>query len=291
MKKRNKQEWDKPPKLRRKYKLVLRDADSYEEKISFFVTRLGVIVAVGFTIVALVALTIYLVAFTSLREYIPGYADLSLPHQVYELQQRADSLDDVVRKKGVFIENLRRIMLDDDIDQDQAPQYESYVFYDTIKLRHSAADSMLRAEYEQQTQFNLYPSALFTYTPANIGSIYFYTPVNGIITRGFDPGDAHFGVDIVANRYEPIKSVLDGTVIFSDWTLETGYVICIQHQHQLISVYKHNSSLLKSQGEFVKAGETISFVGESGDISTGPHLHFELWYDGNPVDPKEFISF
>jgi murein DD-endopeptidase MepM/ murein hydrolase activator NlpD len=291
MKNRKSQDSETVPKLRRKYKLVLRDAYSYEEKISFFVSRLGVIVIAGTLVVALVVLTIYLVAFTSLREYIPGYTDIALPQKVFDLQQQADSLNDVLQMQEQYLENIRKILLDDEIHDEVTPQYEPFTHYDTIALRHSVADSLLRLEYERKTQFSLYPSSLFTYSPANIGNIYFYTPLNGIITRSYDPEASHFGVDVAANRYEAIKAILDGTVIFSDWTLETGYIICLQHQNQLISVYKHNSSLLRQQGELVKAGETISFAGGSGELSTGPHLHFELWYDGNPVDPEEFISF
>jgi murein DD-endopeptidase MepM/ murein hydrolase activator NlpD len=291
MKKRKSQDRESLPKLRRKYKLVLRDAYSYEEKISFFVSRLGVIVITGTLVVVLVVLTIYLVAFTSLREYIPGYTDIALPQKVFDLQQQADSLNDITQMQEQYLENIRKILLDDEIPDEVTLRYEPYTHYDTIELRRSAADSLLRLDYERTTQFNLYPSSLFTYSPANIGNIYFYTPLNGIITRGYDPGASHFGVDIAANRNEAIKAILDGTVIFSDWTLETGYIVCLQHQNQLISVYKHNSSLLRQQGELVKAGETISFVGGSGELSTGPHLHFELWYDGNPVDPEEFISF
>ena len=291
MKKSKKRDWGHSPKLLRKYKLVLMDSQTYEEKISFVITRLGVLVGVGATIVLLIVLTIYLVAFTSLREYIPGYTNLSLPQQVYSLQQKVDSLETESKNRGLYIENLKRILMDDDLFEEPVPTYTSTPYYDTITLRHSAADSMLREEYESQTQFTLYPSNMFTYPTVNIGNIYFFSPINGIITRQYNPTQSHFGVDIVANPNEAIKSILDGTVIFSDWTLETGYIICIQHQHQLVSVYKHNSSLLKQQGAVVKAGETISFIGQSGELQTGPHLHFELWYDGKPVDPEEFISF
>lgn len=291
MKKSKKRDWGHSPKLLRKYKLVLMDSQTYEEKISFLITRLGVLVGVGATIVLLVVLTIYLVAFTSLREYIPGYTNLTLPKQIYELQLKVDSLEIESRNRGLYIENLKRILSDDDLFEEPVPTYSSKPYYDTITLRHSAADSLLREEYESQTQFTLYPSNMFTYPTVNIGNIYFFSPVNGIITRKYNPIQSHFGVDIVANPNEAIKSILDGTVIFSDWTLETGYIICIQHQHQLVSVYKHNSNLLKQQGSMVKAGETIAIIGQSGELQTGPHLHFELWYDGKPVDPEEFISF
>ncbi len=292
MKKRTKfNDLTRSPKLTRKYKLIVRDANSYEEKFSLHLTRLGVIVTSGTVIILLVVATIYLVAFTSLREYIPGYTDLTLPERIYELRTHADSLDEVLRMQNAYLQNIRRILRDEDLEDENYPRYEPYIFSDTLRLRQSEADSLLRMEYESETQFNLYPSSLFTYSPSNIGNINFFTPITGIISRPYDPAKSHFGVDIVANHYEPVKAILDGTVIFSDWTLETGYIICVQHQHHLISVYKHNSNLLKKQGELVKAGETISFVGESGELSTGPHLHFELWHNGNTVNPEEFISF
>lgn len=291
MKRRKKQTLGYSPKLLRKYRLVLMDVQTYEEKISLVITRLGVFVVVGLTIVSLIVLTIYLVAFTSLREYIPGYTDLSLPKQIYNLQRKANSLEVELKHRQTYMDNLKRILSDDDMYEQPTMSYTSTPYYDTITLRHSAADSALREEYESQTEFTLYPTNIFTYPTLSIGNIYFFSPVNGIITRKYNPIQSHFGVDIVAAPNVPIKSVLDGTVIFSDWTLETGYIICIQHDHQLVSVYKHNSSLLKQQGSKVKAGKSISFIGQSGELQTGIHLHFELWYDGKPVDPEEFITF
>jgi murein DD-endopeptidase MepM/ murein hydrolase activator NlpD len=124
-----------------------------------------------------------------------------------------------------------------------------------------------------------------------IGSVLFFVPLKGVITNEFNISQGHFGVDIVSRQNEAIKAVLDGTVILSNWTIETGFTIAIQHQENIISVYKHNSALLKKVGEFVKAGDPIAIVGQTGELTSGPHLHFELWYDGNPVNPKEYITF
>lgn len=279
-------------KLKRKYKLVLMDADSYEEKVSFRLTRLNVIVVVGGLAILLIIGTIYLIAFTSLREYIPGYTDVSLSRQAYQLQRRADSLETEFRRNQLFIQNLKNVIEGKNLNNEVPPlQDNGTQSYDTISLQHSRADSMLRAEYENQNKYSIYQNRSINYASTNLGNINMFPPLQGIITRHFDPAQDHFGIDIVANRNEAIKSALDGTVIFSDWTLETGYVIGLQHANNLISVYKHNSSLLKQQGNFVKAGETISIVGESGELSTGPHLHFELWHNGKPVDPEEFITF
>jgi murein DD-endopeptidase MepM/ murein hydrolase activator NlpD len=121
--------------------------------------------------------------------------------------------------------------------------------------------------------------------------MFFYTPLEGIITANYNPVDNHYGVDIVAERNEAIKSTMDGTVIFSGWTVETGYVIAVQHQKNIISIYKHNSVLLKRIGDWVRAGEPIAIVGESGELSSGPHLHFELWHNGMPVNPTDYVAF
>jgi len=149
----------------------------------------------------------------------------------------------------------------------------------------------LRVSFENQTKFNLFPRNEIMAGNVQIYSQNFFKPLNGIITAKFAPLEKHYGIDIVAPHNDAVKSVLDGTVIMAAWTLETGYVIVIQHAGNLISVYKHNAVLLKQEGDFVKAGEPIAIAGNSGEISTGPHLHFELWYNGNPVNPTNYINF
>ena len=278
-------------KLKRRYKLVLMDESSFEEKIRFRVTRLGVIVLVSSLIIILIMLTAYIIAFTSLREYIPGYTDTSLPKKIYGLQQKTDSLEREFKRKDLYIFNLKRIIEGKDVLEEIPPPLHAGNKYDTISNLRSKEDSVLRAEFEAQSRYNLHQTRGYSPDPVKFNNLNFFPPMRGIITRGFDAGNNHFGIDIVANQNEAIKSTLDGTVIFADWTLETGYIIGIQHQNNIISVYKHNSAILKHQGTFVKAGETISIVGESGELSTGPHLHFELWYNGNPIDPEEYIAF
>ena len=283
----------KDNKLRRKYKLVLMDAQSYEEKFSFRLTRLNVIGFVGTLAVVLIVGTIYLIAFTSLREYIPGYTDIALSRNVYALQQRADSLEKEFQRNQLYLANLKRIFEGGDMQEmNVEPVADARIYnIDTIELTHSKEDSLLRAEYDDHNRYSLYQNRTYNYVSSSLGNVNIFPPLQGIITRHFDPEQGHFGIDIVANQNEAIKAALDGTVIFSDWTLETGHTIGLQHSNNLITVYKHNSSLLKQQGTDVRAGETISIMGESGELTTGPHLHFELWHNGNPIDPEEFISF
>jgi murein DD-endopeptidase MepM/ murein hydrolase activator NlpD len=291
--KKNRKQIRQTGRLRQKYKLVLMDADSFEEKFSFRLTRLGVFTVAGALVIALVFITIYLVAFTSLREYIPGYADANMPKRVYELRQRADSLETIFRQQNLYITNLKEVLQGKVISGTNPPDEKDYANYDTITLAISTEDSLLRAEYEMQSRYSLNQnqSRTYSYAPADLGNMNFFPPIKGIVTRSYDSKLDHYGVDIVAKSNSAIKAVLDGTVIFSDWTLETGYIIGLQHKNNLISVYKHNSSLLKKEGAYVKAGETISIVGASGELSTGPHLHFELWHNGTPVNPEEFIAF
>jgi murein DD-endopeptidase MepM/ murein hydrolase activator NlpD len=278
-------------KLKRKYRLVLMDAATFEEKVSFRVTRLGVFLSAATTIILLISLTVYLLAFTGLREYIPGYTDVTLPKKIYDLQQTTDSLERVFRQKDLYISNIKRIIQGDSVAEIAQPMEDAFINYDTITLSLSREDSLLRAEYEEQTKYNLFQNRMYNYTQSDLGFINFFPPLKGLVSRSFNPQMDHYGVDLVAGTDQAIKATLDGTVIFSGWTIETGYVIGLQHRGNLISIYKHNSSLLKNQGAFVNAGETISILGESGELSTGPHLHFELWFNGRPIDPEEFITF
>jgi murein DD-endopeptidase MepM/ murein hydrolase activator NlpD len=284
-------------KLRDKYRLVIFHDETFEEKISFKLNRISVFVSLVSLSVVLIVATIYIIAFTPLREYIPGYTDVGLTRQVYELEMTTDSLERVFRQKEVFLANLKRVIDGYDELQDSievfSGQSNAKVFSpDTISLIKSEEDSLLRLEFES-ARYNLYyeQGQGLHMRKRNMEVTRFFVPLNGTITSGFDLSTGHFGVDIVAKSDEAIKATLDGTVIFSDWTLDKGYVIGIQHSDNIMSIYKHNAALLKKEGEQVKAGEPIAFIGSTGELSTGPHLHFELWQNGTPVNPQDFISF
>jgi murein DD-endopeptidase MepM/ murein hydrolase activator NlpD len=283
-------------KLRDKYRLVIMNDQTFEEKISIRLSRLNVFVLVGGLSIFLVFLTTYIIAFTPLREFIPGYMDVGLSERIYELQQRADSLEQVFGEKDLYIYNLRQIMEGKEI-VDRIPEIpDTSSDVKDIPLSRSSEDSMLRREVEmQRDQYSGRAlgdaQGLHSVKEHEVSSFLFYTPIKGIIVNFFDPLSNHYGIDIVTQRNEPVKAVYDGHVVFSDWTLETGYVIGIAHSGDLISVYKHNSSLLRRQGQFVRAGDPIAIVGNSGELTSGPHLHFELWHNGQPVNPQDYISF
>ena len=280
-------------KLRNKYRLVIKDEGTFEEKISFRLSRLNVFVAIGTVAIILTVATTFLIAFTPLREYIPGYTDVALQKRVNDLLRLTDSLETEFKQNSLYIKNIKNIIEGKEIIEDTAKQTVQNINYDNIEYTRSVEDSILRAEYENGTSYNLYynDNEELSAPTSTLSSSVFFTPLKGIITTEFDLSARHYGIDIVARQNETVKATLDGTVIFSDWTVETGYVISIQHKNNFISVYKHNSVLLKQEGNIVKAGEPVAIVGESGELTTGPHLHFELWYNGTPVNPKDYIAF
>jgi murein DD-endopeptidase MepM/ murein hydrolase activator NlpD len=281
-------------RLRNKYRLVIMNEETYEEKVSFRLSRLNVFTVTGITAILLIIFTTFLIAFTPLREYIPGYTDVTMQQRILELQHMADSLQTDVQQKNVYLRNLKSVIEGKEIVEDTNQMVAAEgVNYEEIEYSRSPEDSLLRAEYENESAYDLFynENEELAAPVSSLSSYLFFTPLKGIITTKFNLAEQHFGVDVVAKRNEAVKATLDGTVVFSDWTIETGYVISIQHHGNFISVYKHNSVLLKKMGSVVKVGEPIAIVGESGELTTGPHLHFELWYNGMPVDPTEYVVF
>jgi murein DD-endopeptidase MepM/ murein hydrolase activator NlpD len=237
--------------------------------------------------VFLIGATILLIAFTPLREYIPGYDSTALRRQANALTYRTDSLEQALVVNERYINSIRKVLTGDVTSEEfnkdsilEAARAEA----SAINLAPSREDSLLREEVAREDKYNPLledPQVNFT----------LFTPVKGSITQEYDLQQKHYAVDIVAPRGTPVKAVSDGTVIFAEWTAETGYVILLRHPGDLISVYKHNASLTKEQGELVKAGEVIATVGNTGELTTGPHLHFELWSDGYPINPTTLIDF
>ncbi len=281
-------------RLRDKYRLVIMNDITFEERLSIRLTRLNVFIILGSTSILLIVLTTLLISLTPLREYIPGYTDIELYQRVYNLQNKSDSLERVFAQKDLYFQNLKNIIegnpIQDTIIIDTSSN--SGINYDSVAYIRSIEDSILRQEYEDQNRYSIYfdeNESLYDDNPT--GNISFFSPIRGIVTTFFSLAENHFGIDIVSNENETVKATLDGTVILSNWTVETGYVIAIQHQRNYISFYKHNSALLKTVGSFVKAGDPIAIIGESGDLSTGPHLHFELWHNGSAVNPLDYMTF
>lgn len=275
-------------KLLHKYRLVILNEDTFEERVSFKLTRLNVFVAVTLTVILLIAGTTFLIAFTGLREYIPGYSSAALKREATDLAYKTDSLQTVLVLNNQYYESIRRVLTGDlepsALNRDSLERsYQADP--SSFDLNPSKADSLLRQEVAQEDRFNVFETA------GSAGEFSLFPPVQGPITEGYDLKNRHYAVDVVVARNAPVKAAADGRVIFAEWSAATGYVIMVKHDYGLISVYKHNSSLTKEQGDLVKAGEVIAAGGSSGELSTGPHLHFELWKEGNPVNPTDYIDF
>ena len=241
--------------------------------------------------VILVLVTVSAIIYTPVKEYIPGYADVNMRRNIKTLALRVDSLDEELRNKEMNIANFTDIMLDKKQNLKINPaQKDSTKKYDKLTLSPSFVDSLMRSEIESQSKYSL---AIGEESSAKSGirNFFFFVPLKGVITDSYKSGTSHYGVDITAPENEAIKATLDGTVILAAWTSETGYIIQVQHENNLVSIYKHNSVLLKKAGDKVNAGEAIAIIGNSGELTTGPHLHFELWFNGLPVDPQEYMSF
>lgn len=282
-------------KLRYKYRLVLMNEDNFEQKISIRLSQLNVIGIVSIFSLFWMGVMIYLMAFTTLREYIPGYTDPNLASQVYRMELTLDSLEQRYTLQTRYLSNIRRILKGEDFEENENLGQAEVYDYSGIENVTSEEDSILRAEVESQSAYNLYfydaQAADYERDIAIKGPMVFFKPINGIITNHYNAAIKHFAVDLVSERNDAVKSVYDGIVILSDWTVNTGYVIAIQHPSNFISVYKHNSALLKKQGDIVRSGDPIAIIGNTGEQSSGPHLHFELWANGSPVNPLDYISF
>jgi murein DD-endopeptidase MepM/ murein hydrolase activator NlpD len=279
-------------RLINKYRLVIMNVETFEEKASLTLTPMNVITVFGSVIIFLVTLTIYIIAFTPLREFIPGYPDGTTRKQYHLNVMKTDSLQKELNLKNIYIENLRQILLGQVPVDSIGMKPDTTLKKQELNMNISEEDSMLRAEVEQETRYNLSPSQRTgARQDEGMSSVFFFSPLKGMISEKYNPVQSHFGIDIVSPSNEPIKAALDGTILFSSWTSDTGYVIGIQHENNLVSMYKHNSALLKKTGAYVKAGEVIAIVGNTGEMTSGPHLHFELWHDGKPVNPQEYMVF
>ncbi len=275
-------------RLRHRYRLVVMNDDTFEENFSLRLTPLGLVILLGSVTIVMVMLVTSLIAFTPLREYIPGYADVAMRRELISMAMRSDSLEQALIEQNMFNENITKV-LRGDIKPDTAGTKPTKKEYEKLKLNASQNEAALKYTIESQDKYSLAYGA--ESNKNGISNFFFFTPIKGVVSEQFKSKERHYGVDIVGPENEPIKVTLDGTVILATWSSETGYTITVQHTNNLISVYKHNSVLLKKVGDYVKAGEAIAIIGNSGEQTTGPHLHFELWYNGSAIDPQGYMVF
>lgn len=285
---------EKKPKIAKKRKLyrlvVLRD-DSFEELGSLRLTKSNLVVLVSTLTVVLVLITSLLFIFTPIKYYLTGSSD-DPRDELLALTFRADSIEQQMNMHNVQMSNLQSILSGEvDTTKKKLPELQKVNPQSVDLTKVDSMELMMRAEVARATQFDLKHNAKNDYGDRDLHEIAFFPPIKGTVTSDYEADEMHFGVDIVAPHGEPVKSVLDGTVVYSGWSVDNGYVIGVQHANNLVSFYKHNSKLLKKVGNFVRAGEVVSIIGNSGEMSSGPHLHFELWYNGSAVNPADFIQF
>ena len=283
-------------KLNRKYDFLMSHDETGRPMLNFRLNLLNLVLVIIGLALLLIIITAFIIAFTPLREYIPGYTDTNLNREVYQLNLRADSLENEMRKKDVYFDNLKKIVEGYDFAADSALAFLNIYeplppgVTDTITLKKSIQDSLLRAEYEAQNQYNLIgPDYMPPTKPSSLVKN-FFVPLTGTIINPFNADNGHFGVDIASDGDQIINATYDGSVVFSTWSINNGYCIGIQHADSYFSVYKHNATLLKKEGDYVKAGEAIAILGESGESGKIEHLHFELWHNGIAVNPAEYMT-
>lgn len=273
-------------KLLHKYRLVILNEETFEERFSFKLNRLNVFVFTTLLALVLILTTTVIIAFTPLREYIPGYSSTTLKRKSSHLAYKTDSLQRIIDMNEQYLESIKKVLTGDvkTVNFNKDSLIEVAKTDPSVLIRSSRKDSLLRDQVSQEDKYNpLIGNRQQQYT--------LYAPVNGTISSPYDSKLRHYAVDIVTAKDAPVKSIAEGTVIFAEWTAQTGNVIIVKHNNNLISVYKHNATLTKNEGDRVMAGEVIATVGNTGELTTGPHLHFELWREGNPVNPTNYIDF
>ncbi len=287
--------------IKHKHRFVVMDTDTFKEKFSFQLSGINLFVTVGITMIVLIVLTTVLIAFTPLREYIPGYTDTEMIEQTYVNAKKIDSLERAVADQEWVLATVQALMRGEAL----GAEVDSVMADSTAKVavvagayRRSHEDSLLREEVERED--NRYQVKSSVRQPSNSAATtdmqptvthLFFAPVKGNIVKPYNSATRHYGVDIAAASESPVNAAYSGTVISAGFTAEDGHVITLQHPAGVITVYRNNSALLKHQGDVVRAGEPIAFVGTGNTTELGPHLHLEVWVNGSPVNPEEYISF
>ena len=278
-------------KLTSRYQLIIRNEENFAEKTSMGFTYSKVILFSGILFSIIFVVSLFLSKTLLAKWFDPRHAQIEMNKELVALKEQFDSLAVEVDRKDQFILNFQRVLSGDTSnfkDPSEILRGESKPLTKPSEIKLDAADSQFREDFEKS---DLSLITLTSVKYRELQETFFFSPITGFISDHFDLKKSHYGVDVVAKTNEAVKNVADGTVLFASWTQDAGYVMMIQHRGNLISVYKHNAELLKKVGTFVNAGEIISIVGNSGEMTDGPHLHFELWYNGNPLNPEEFVTF
>jgi len=279
--------------LKNKFRFVILNDETFEEKFSLSLTRTNVWVFLSVISFTLIFLTASAIIYTPLKYFIPGFGDYNYRSQILQLKFKTDSLQSALHSRALWLEDVANVASGNIDSTKPKANQAGKIDKSQIKLNEVRPEEQdLRKQVEDEDNYSLSFSANQNSGAVDeVKQMHLMRPADGFVTDEYDPQKSHFGIDIAAKQDAPVKAVLDGKVISSAYTVEAGYVIEVQHKNNLISIYKHNSQLLKKAGSFVKAGDVIAFVGNTGELSTGPHLHFELWHEGKSLNPKDYIVF
>lgn len=274
--------------LTNRYLLILRNEENFAEKTTISFTYAKLILVVFIILLVTMTASLYLSSTLMAQWFDPRHELIILDRHLVNLTEQVDSLEYQVEIKDQFIQNIQKVLIGEVGAGDSSLGNASNEQVNVTMEPLPAIDSQFRREFEENELSFLTGNNRIA---QGLEEQYFFAPIEGIVTTEFNLKNEHFGVDVVSNLNEPVKAVAEGTIIFADWTQESGNVVAIQHRGNIISVYKHNSALLKKVGTFVNSGQVIAIIGNTGEFTTGPHLHFEMWYNGHPMDPAEIISF
>jgi murein DD-endopeptidase MepM/ murein hydrolase activator NlpD len=274
-------------KLSERFHILLVNEKTLEKKKLFSSSSVNLVASSLFAFLLLLSTSFMLIYVTPLKEYFRGYTSIELRENAVENSMKLDSLESLYISQGKYIRSLKDLLSGnisfEDLDQNSENIEVNPLELEIVKT--NLEDSLLRALVDEEDKYNAFDLQGERFTTV------LFPPVKGSLTSGFDYESKHYGVDIAMPENSPVHSISEGIVVFAEWTAETGFVIILEHLNGLTSIYKHNSSIMKTQGDRIETGEIIAFTGNTGSLTTGPHLHFELWYQGEPVDPESYIEF
>ncbi len=282
-------------RLKETYRLVIMHNDTFKEVGSYKLNLLSLYILLSSIFVTLTFLVFCIVMYTPIKRYIPGYGDYNQQVKISALQSKIKKLEKETNAQNEYTQNIKKILIGDVETAKGAQGKETKVdLPKTETVERIPEDEKLRKTLTSNIKKNNGTQAQarnFTQLEIPIENNYFISPIKGQVSSEFNPATKHFGIDLIAPKNTPVQAVKEGYVIMADWTLETGYTIAIQHNNNLVTFYKHNAGLLKQVGNYVKTGEPIAIIGNTGSQSSGPHLHLELWHNGKPIDPNTLINF
>ena len=274
-------------KLSERFHILLVNEKTLAKKKLFSSSTINLAGSIAFVFLLLLSTSFIVIYFTPLKEYFRGYTSIELRENAVENSMKLDSLESLYISQGKYIRSLKDL-LSGNISFEDLDQNSENIEVNSLELeivKTNLEDSLLRALVDEEDKYNAFDLQGERFTTV------LFPPVKGGLSSGFDYESKHYGVDIAMPENSPVHSISEGIVVFAEWTSETGFVIILEHLNGLTSIYKHNSSIIKTQGDRIETGEIIAFTGNTGSLTTGPHLHFELWYQGEPVDPESYIEF